>query len=53
MGIGSASLLAGEICNFVGTGEYFASLYLHNDGAKISAETEISQGCNKNVSFMG
>jgi len=43
MGIGSLTVLAREIGYFVGTGGSFATLYVREDGTKISAEDKVSE----------
>jgi len=48
---GPAPIFPGEIGHFVGVDGSFGSLYVHDDGAEISAEIEIGQGSDREVSF--
>ena len=54
LGIGSSSLPVGEISNLTGTGRFVAqACYVHDDGAGISTENDVSSGGNSEVPFTG
>lgn len=53
MGTRSPTILAREIGYFVGTGGSFGLLYFHEDGTEISAEDEVGERSDNEVSPVG